>query len=66
MAAKKKRRRVAKKKVAVHIDADIVRSLSKAIELLAGMASVIEQAADDTALRREMKKKKGARSRRKK
>jgi hypothetical protein len=66
MAAKKKTRRGAKKKVQVHLDADVLRNLAKALEILAAMANVIEQAADDTTLRRELLKKKGAKGRRKK
>lgn len=67
MAAKKKKTsRTAKKKVGVHLDAEVLHNLSKALGILAAMAHVIEQAADDPAVRKKLLKKKGAKGRRKK
>ncbi len=61
MPARKKRRKSARKskKVTVKINADVLRNLKRAIEALARLAFVVDAAAEDPKLRRELTKKAG-------
>lgn len=55
MAAKK--RRIAKKKVTISIDAGTLRKLIDAIAALSTLAVAYEEAADDPKLRRDLLKR---------